>query len=59
MDENYAIIDSTNIVINVCLWDGVTPWQPPEGCIAVQSDTAQIGWIYDPSTGTFTPPEVV
>ena len=54
---NYAVIDSTsNIVINTVVWDGVAQWSPPDGCIAVQSDLAGIGWIYNPQDGSFTPP---
>lgn len=58
MNQNYCLIDtSTNIVINVVWWNGDTnAWQPPEGTIAIQSDTAGIGWLYDPATGTFTDP---
>jgi len=55
---NWAVIDSnTNIVVNVVLWDGVSTWSPPEGCIAIQSDVAGIGWIYNPDDGSLTPPE--
>ena len=31
----YAILNADGICINRCLWDGVTEWQPPEGCTAV------------------------
>lgn len=45
--QDYAIIDlTTNIVTNVALWDGVTEWDPGEGFIAIQSNTAQMGWTY-------------
>lgn len=58
--KRYPIIDvATNIVINVSQWDGVTPWSPGEGFIAIQSDVAEIGDIYNPETGEFTKPEVV
>lgn len=58
MYQNYCIIDvATNIVVNIAWWNGDTnSWQPPDGTIAVQSDVAGIGWIYDPATGTFTDP---
>jgi hypothetical protein len=58
-DGKYAIVDSNNIVVNVIVWDGVTPYNPgpnmtliniPEGV-----DCAG-GWIYDPVTQTFTDP---
>ena len=54
---NYAVIDATNLVINVVLWDGKATWQPPEGCIAVKipaDSSVSIGWTY--ADGQFTPP---
>ncbi len=40
----YAVVDSTtNIVLNVVLWDGVAPWSPPENTYVIQSDTLEIG----------------
>jgi hypothetical protein len=50
----YAIIDSTNHVVNVIDWDGSTSWTAPDGQTAIQSDVAQIGWTY--ANGTFTDP---
>ena len=40
-------------------WDEseVSGWTPPEGCIAVQSDTAQIGWSYADGVFSAPPPE--
>ena len=32
---NYALIDYTNTVINIVLWDGVTTWAPDSGIVAV------------------------
>ena len=52
--KNYAmVIQATGVVDNVCLWDGVTPFNPP-GVILVQSDTANRGDIYDGTN--FNPP---
>lgn len=31
----YAILDSEGRCINRILWDGISTWQPPEGCTAV------------------------
>lgn len=31
----YAILNADGVCVNRCLWDGVTEWQPPEGCTAV------------------------
>ena len=47
---NYAIIKtSTNIVENICVWDGDTNvWQPPSGCYAIPAENgALIGFIYN------------
>ena len=53
----YAVINSeTNIVENVILWDGVSPWAPPAGCYAepIGDSGAGIGWSY--INGQFVPP---
>jgi hypothetical protein len=45
----YAVINSeTNIVENVILWDGVTPWTPPSKCytVLIGNSGAGIGWSY-------------
>ena len=55
--SNYAIVGlATGVVDSVIIWDGTesSGWAPPEGCIAVQSDTAQVGWDY--ADGVFTAP---
>lgn len=47
----YAIVDSSSVVVNLVLWDGVTPWTPPEGCIAVHlepDEWCNMGCIYTP-----------
>ena len=57
----YAIIDaSTNVCVNMCVWDNVTPWEPPLGCYVVNNDdgAGEIGWIYDPANGQWSPPNV-
>jgi hypothetical protein len=43
----YATVDSSNTVVNVILWDGVTPYDPGDGFILIQSDNAQIGDVWD------------
>ena len=46
----YAIVDGTSTCINVCSWDGDTPWSPPPGCEAIDISTVSpqpgIGWTY-------------
>jgi hypothetical protein len=54
----YAIVeDSTKAVFGVILWDGVTPYTPPQGTSLVNVDgvPCDIGWIQQPD-GTFAPP---
>jgi len=45
VEQNYLIIES-NIVTNVCVWNGdTTIWTPPSGSIAlVQSTTPTMVW---------------
>lgn len=46
---NYAIIDLvTNIVENVIVWDGESPWSPPAGYYMepIGNSGAGIGWSY-------------
>ena len=57
--STYALIDTTtNVCDNMCLWDGVTPWEPPPGHYIVLDDNGAggIGWSYDPATSTWSPP---
>ena len=57
MTQRYAIIDpSTQTVMNVVVWDGVSTWQIPQGVSALlipSNSPVQIGWRYVPSTNSF------
>lgn len=56
MSSQYAIVES-GVVVNMVLWDGITPWEPKEGHQAValpQGAPAAIGWSWDGTT--FSPP---
>ena len=58
----YALIDTrTNIVANVIVWDGVTPYTPPAYHVTRlvrAGERVGPGYTYDPLTDTFTaPPE--
>ena len=47
--KKYAIVDSETNVINIIVWDGLTEWTPPEGCIAVvipEGSSAGVGAFY-------------
>ena len=51
---NFALIENeTNLVVNIIVWEGAE-WQPPRDHLVIQSDTANIGDLYDPETQTFT-----
>jgi hypothetical protein len=45
---SYAVINSENIVENVIVWDGQTPWTPFAGYFVqlVGNSGAGIGWSY-------------
>jgi hypothetical protein len=48
--QNYLMINgSTNVVDNVCIWDGnPDTWHPPaEYLLLVQADTLALVWIWD------------
>jgi hypothetical protein len=49
----YAIIRD-GAVVNIALWDGITPWSPGAGLLVVLAPAGvDIGWLYD---GQFSPP---
>ena len=52
----YAIVDSTNAVVNIVEWDGLTVWAPPTFTIAVAdnlSTLAKVGSLYDYQASDF------
>jgi hypothetical protein len=53
----YAIVDNaTKVVINIIVWDSVSPYTPPTGTTLVNVDgiPCDIGWIQQPD-GSFAP----
>lgn len=54
---NYAVIDSTGLVVNVIVWDGVSPWEPPVEHSVVLLEKGGIGWKIE--DGNFIPPSQV
>jgi hypothetical protein len=52
--NRYAVINASNIVVNIIKWDGKSLWSPPKNHIAVASDSARIDDTYDPIEKTFT-----
>lgn len=60
--QNYALVDSSGVVVNIIVWDGNAEiWSPPDGQTAVAAasgtGTACIGGTY--SGGAFTAPAPV
>jgi hypothetical protein len=57
----YAIVRDGRVE-NTCLWDGITPWEPPAGTTAIPCpDNVAIGYTYDGAEWTppsAPPPEV-
>ena len=52
MIQNYAMIDSSNIVYNVSIWDGDTStWTPPTDttCVAIGTERVGVGMTYNSS----------
>lgn len=55
----YATVDdASKVVLNVSIWDGVTPYTPPAGTtlVDVEGITCGPGWIQQPD-GSFLPPD--
>lgn len=56
--ENYAVVNSEGLIINIVVWDGITDWAPPESTQAIRcgDNICGIGGNYQ--DGVFTlPPE--
>jgi hypothetical protein len=59
MVARWAVIrDEDNAVVNMIEWDGVSLWTPPDEhyAVAIGDQWCNTDYIYDPGTGTFTPP---
>ena len=55
--KKYVLVDlTTNQIVNHILLEDGAEWAPPPGQVAVQHDTAGIGWSYDGSVFTAPPP---
>ena len=53
----HGIVNEEGKVINIIVWDGVSPWNPPKGHIAIQHDSIDIGDLYDHMAKTLTKPD--
>ena len=45
--NTYAQVDPLGNVVNVIMWDGTSPFVPPDGHTLIQSTAADIGDSYD------------
>lgn len=45
---SYAILNQEGKCINRCLWDGVSEWQPPEGCTTIADPDNQYPIYQEP-----------
>ena len=47
----YAVTDIiTKKVVNIASWDGVSEWEPGHELIAIRSDEAEKGWLWNGET---------
>ena len=53
---NYALINSSNIVTNVVIWDGTSPFDVPPGSSLELITNPEVGINWSYSGGIFTPP---
>lgn len=47
MSKRHAVVNDKGHVVNVIIWDGVSPWSPPEGHIVIRDDHVDIGDRWD------------
>jgi len=59
--QNYCLIDASNIVDNIVLWDGSTEtWTPPaDHTYVVQATTPSKDWVWDRTLQDWVLVEVV
>jgi hypothetical protein len=58
--KTFAVLDHNNVVTNVIVCDSAETADLVTEAICIEyteENVAQIGWIYDPETGEFNPPE--
>lgn len=47
MSKRYAVVNKEGRVVNCILWDGFSPWSPPEDHVAVRHDECSIDDHWD------------
>lgn len=55
--DRYCIIETaSNLVVNIIIWDGSSEYVPPDGTfLNPATDDVEIGWVYDPQSGDYSP----
>jgi hypothetical protein len=56
---NFAVLDGTNVVENIIVAESQEIAEDVTKAICVEytdANPAEIGWLYDPETGKFSPP---
>lgn len=57
MSNYFVIRESDQKIVNVIVWDGVSPWEPDEGhYIELAVNSARMGW--QKVDGGWTPPVI-
>ena len=59
-NKTYALVDPNGAVVNTIIWDGVAPYQPVAGCVAVlvpDGPGVSMGWTY--TDGAFIAPPTI
>ena len=59
MAQRYAVIDAQNTVVNIVMWDGVSPYNPGESLrlVPVGAVWLDVGWTWDGITEPQPPAE--
>ena len=58
--KTFAVLNGENVVTNIIVCDSLEIAEQVTQCVCVEyteENPASIGWIYDPATNTFSPPE--
>jgi hypothetical protein len=58
----FAVLDNNNVVTNTIVCESLELAEEVTGCVCVEitnENPAGIGWIYNPETGKFSPPETI
>ena len=52
--NTYAVIDGSNVVVNMVIADTLADAELATGMLCVFLNICQIGYLYDPATGLFS-----